>query len=190
MPKLLGVTGYSGAGKTSAIEHLAARSGADRIYVGQLVADEVIAQGLLPGADSEKTVRVGLRDRFGMAGLALLVAPAIQTSFTAGRSVLIDAVCSLEELDYYRATFDAAPTLVSILASFDVRADRVAVRYEKTMTREKLLERDDLEKVVLRTDLAIEAANIKIENEAGLPELYRQLDSQVCSLIPTNHKCP
>jgi len=187
MPKLLGVTGYSGAGKTSAIEHLAARSGADRIYVGQLVADEVIAQGLPPGAGSEKTVRVGLRNRFGMAGLAVFVTPAIQTSFAAGRSVLIDAICSLEELDYYRATFDVTSILVSVLASFDIRADRVAARH-KAMTREELLERDDLEKVVLRTDLAIEAANIQITNEASLPELHRQLESQVCGLIRAVHK--
>jgi dephospho-CoA kinase len=138
MPKLLGVTGYSGAGKTSAIEYIAARSAADRIYVGQLVADEVIAQGLPPGADSEKAVRVRLREVNGMAGLAVLVAPAIRASFALGRSVLIDAICSLEELNYYRETLDATAVLVAILASFEARADRVAVRHEKTMTREKV----------------------------------------------------
>jgi dephospho-CoA kinase len=158
MPKLLGVTGYSGAGKTSAIEHITARSGANRIYVGQLVADEVIARGLQPGADSERTVRVDLRELHGMEGLAVLVSPAIRANFALGRSVVIDAVCSLEELFYYRKTFDASAALVSILASFDVRADRVALRSEKAMTREKLVERDEIENNVLRTDLAIEAA--------------------------------
>jgi dephospho-CoA kinase len=190
MPKLLGVTGYSGAGKTSAIEYLAARSGANRIYVGQLVADEVTARGLPPGADSEKTVRVGLRDLHGMAGLAVLVTPAIRANFALGRSVLIDAICSLEEIDYYRETFDASAVLVSILASFDIRAERVAVRSEKTMTREKLVERDELENIVLRTNLVIEAAEIKICNEGDLPELHEQLDAHVCGLLPSFHKCP
>jgi dephospho-CoA kinase len=179
MPKLLGVTGYSGAGKTSAIEYLAARSRANRIYVGQLVADEVLARGLPPGADSERAVRVSLRELHGMAGLAVLVAPAIQTNFALGRSVLIDAICSLEELDYYRKTFDAAAVLVSIFASFDVRADRVAVRSEKTMTREKLVERDELENVVLRTNLAMEAAEIKIYNEGDFANFHDQLDAHV-----------
>jgi dephospho-CoA kinase len=190
MPKLLGVTGYSGAGKTSAIEYLAARSGANRIYVGQLVADEVIARGLPPGADSEKTIRIGLRDLHGMAGLAVLVTPAIRANFALGRSVLIDAICSLEEMNYYRETFDATAVLAAILAPFDARADRVAVRYEKTMTREKLLERDALEKAVLRTDLAIEAASIKISNDRDLPEFHNQLDTYICGLIPIFHKCP
>jgi dephospho-CoA kinase len=190
MPKLLGVTGYSGAGKTSAIEYIASKSGANRIYVGQLVADEVVAQGLPPGADSEKAVRVRLRELHGLAGLAVLVAPAIQASFALGRSVLIDAICSLEEINYYRETFDATAVLVAILAPFDARADRVAVRYEKTMTREKLIERDELEKAVLRTDLAIEAASIKISNERDLPEFHNQLDADVCGLIPVFHKCP
>lgn len=190
MPKLLGVTGYSGAGKTSAIEYVAARSGANRIYVGQLVADEVVARGLPPGADSEKAVRVRLRELHGMAGLAVLVAPSIQASFSLGRSVLIDAICSLEELDYYRKAFDTTAVLVSILASFDVRADRVAVRYEKAMTREKLVERDDIENVVLRTNLAIEAAEIKICNERDWPEFHNQLDASVCGLLPSFHRCP
>lgn len=79
---------------------------------------------------------------------------------------------------------------MSILASFDVRADRVALRSEKTMTREKLLERDEIENNVLRTDLAIEAAEIKIFNEGDLLELYERLDSHVCGLIPPFHKCP
>lgn len=79
---------------------------------------------------------------------------------------------------------------MSILASFDVRADRVAVRSEKTMTREKLVERDELENNVLRTDLAIEAAEIKICNEGDLPDLHEQLDAHVCGLIPSFHKCP
>lgn len=190
MPKLLGVTGYSGAGKTSAIEYLAAQSGANRIYVGQLVADEVIAQGLAPGADSEKTVRVRLRELYGMTGLAVLVAPAIHASFALGQSVLIDAICSLEELDYYRETFDKTAVLVAILASFDVRADRIAIRRERATTREKLVERDELENVVLRTNLAIEAAEIKIHNEHHLPELHEQLDAHVCGLLPPYHKCP
>jgi dephospho-CoA kinase len=190
MPKLLGVTGFSGAGKTSAIEYIASKTGANRIYVGQLVADEVIAQGLPPGADSEKAVRVRLREVHGMAGLAVLVEPTIRASFGLGRPVLIDAICSLEEINYYRETLDATAVLVAILAPFDARADRVAARHEKTMTREKLLERDELEKTVLRTDLAIEAASIKISNERELPEFHNQLETHVCGLISVIHKCP
>lgn len=190
MPKVLGVSGYSGAGKTCSAEYIAARSGANRIYVGQLIADEVIARGLPIGPDSEKAVRVGLREVHGMAGLAVLVTPTIKASFALGRSVVIDAICSLEELDHYRKTFDPTAILVSILASFDVRADRVAVRSEKIITREKLIERDELENNVLRTGLVIEAAEIKIYNDGDLPGLHKQLDAQVCGLIPSRHKCP
>jgi dephospho-CoA kinase len=188
MPKLFGVTGYSGAGKTSAIDYIASQSGADRIYVGQLVSDEVISQGLPLGPDSEKSVRVRLRELHGKAGLAALVAPTIRASVALGRSVLIDAICSLEEMDYYRTKFDPTAILVSISARFDVRADRVAIRRAKIMTREKLLERDVLENTILRTDLAIKAANIEIQNEASFPEFHRQLDLQVCGLLPTDHK--
>ena len=117
-------------------------------------------------------------------GIALMPERTVQTNFALGRSVLIDAICSLEELDYYRKTFDATAVLVSILTSFDVRADRVAVRPEKAMTREKLVERDELENVVLRTNLAIEAAEIKIFNEGDFADFHDQLDAHVRGLIP------
>jgi dephospho-CoA kinase len=190
MPKLLGVTGYSGAGKTSAIEYIAGKSGANRIYVGQLVADEVIERRLPPGADSERAVRVSLRQLHGVAGLAILVAPAIRANFSVGRSVLIDAICSLEEMEYYRKTFDATAVLVSILASFDVRADRVAVRSEKAMTRDELLQRDELENMILRTDIAIEAAEIAICNEGDFSKFHNQLDERVCDLLTPDQRCP
>lgn len=183
MPKLLGVAGYSGAGKTSAIEYIASRCGAVRIYVGQLVTDEVTKRGLEPGPDSEKAVRVSLRKLHGMTGLALLAAPAIKESFARGHSVLIDAICSLDEIEYYRKTFDTTAALVSIVTSFEVRAMRLAARSEKTMSREKLIERDELENMVLRTDLVIDAAQIRICNEGSPAELYGQLDGRVCNLL-------
>jgi dephospho-CoA kinase len=183
MASLLGITGYSGAGKTTAIEHLVSTCGADRIYVGQLVADEVAARGMAPGPESEKAVRKDLRKRVGMEGLAVLVAPAVSRSLTRGKPVIIDAICCLQEMDYYRRTFDQSASLVSIIASFDVRAIRVHSREEKRMTVEQLRERDDLENTFLRTDLAIRAATIAICNNGDLIQLHQLLDDQVRHLV-------
>jgi dephospho-CoA kinase len=183
MPSLIGVTGYSGAGKTTAIEHLVATCGASRIYVGQLIADEVARLGMPCGPDSEKTVRKELRDRDGMEALAVLVEPAVRKNLESGRPVMIDAICCLQEIDYYRKTFDQNAPLISVVTSFEARVSRAQVRREKPMTREQLMERDELENTFLETNLAIEAAIIKVSNEGSLDDLHRQLDDRVRYLV-------
>jgi hypothetical protein len=120
-----------------------------------------------PGPASEKTVRKNLRKRDGMEALAVLVAPAVRSSLALGRPVIIDAVCCLQEMEYYRQTFDQGAPLVSVSTSFDIRANRVGVRAEKPMTVEELLERDVLENTFLRTDLAIAAASTAICNDGA-----------------------
>lgn len=183
MPSLLGIAGYSGAGKTTAIKHLVSTCGADRIYVGQLVADEVVARGMAPGPESERAVRTELREQGGMEGLAVLVGPAVRRSLANGKPVIIDAIYCLEEIDYYRRTFDQGASLVSIISSFDVRAIRVSSRGEKPLTVAQLRERDELENTLLRTDLAIQAATVAIYNNGDLIQLHRLLDEQVRHLV-------
>jgi dephospho-CoA kinase len=183
MPTLFAVTGFSGAGKTTAIDFISRSSEASSIYVGQLINDEIIRLGLEPGADSERAVRLDFRQRHGMAGLAALAASAIRSDLERGKIVLVDAVYSVEELNYYREHCDSHAQLISIEASFDVRANRVAVRADKTLTRDELLKRDELERINLRTDLAIACATIVIKNEGSLSVFQEELETQVCNLI-------
>jgi dephospho-CoA kinase len=183
MPNLFAVTGFSGAGKTTAIDFIANASGTSRVYVGQLINDEVVRRGLPPGADSERAVRLDFRQKHGMAGLAALAASTIRSDIERGGTVLVDAVYSIEELNYYREYCDEHAQLISVDASFDIRADRVAVRIDKALTRDELLKRDELERTHLRTDLAIASATIAIRNESSLSVFQEELRKQVCDLI-------
>jgi hypothetical protein len=45
------------------------------------------------------------------------------------------------------------------------------------------LKRDELERINLRTDLAIAAATIAIKNENSLADFHEGLQKQVCDLI-------
>jgi dephospho-CoA kinase len=190
MMPLFAVTGFSGAGKTTAIDFISGYPKRSRVYVGQLINDEVVRRGLLPGADSERIVRLDFRQRHGMAGLAALAASTIRGDLERGDTVFVDAVYSVEELDYYREHCDHDAQLISIEASFDVRADRVAIRTDKTLTRDELLKRDELERVNLRTDLAIASAAISIRNEGSLSLFQETLQTQVCTLIASYQRCP
>jgi dephospho-CoA kinase len=183
MARLIAVTGFSGAGKTTAINYVAAATSSNRIYVGQLVLDEIRKRGLPLGAESERIVRLDLRQRHGLAGLAVLATSEIQQSLKLGKSVLVDAVLSVDELDHYRQYCDSTTYLASILTSFDVRADRLASRTERKLSRDELLKRDDLELVSLRTDRAIAAADTSISNEGTLRVFEQRLRRVLCKLI-------
>jgi len=183
MSNLFAVTGFSGAGKTTAIDFIADVSKSGRVYVGQLIKDEVTRRRLPPGADSELSVRQDFRRQHGMAGLAALVTPTIRSDIEGGRTILVDAVYSLEELNYYREHCDTHAQLISIEASFEVRASRVAVRTDKALTREELFRRDEFEKTNLHIGLAIASATIAIRNEGSLSALQQDLQAQVCNLI-------
>jgi dephospho-CoA kinase len=168
MTRLIAVTGYSGAGKTTALELIQRKIPSNIFYVGQIVGDEVLKRGLPPGPDSERAVRLQLRSEQGMAALANLAAPVIIRALGADAKVLIDAVCNIEEFEHYCSHCDEEALLISVEASFDVRANRVANRSRKTLSREELLERDEVERCILRTDLAMASAKLRVSNEQSL----------------------
>jgi len=181
--RLIAVTGYSGAGKTTAIELIAKLFPSTILYVGQLVNDEILRRQLPLGPESERMVRLELRKDNGMAALAGLAAPQVLRELRAGRAALIDAVYNVEEFAHYRAHCDRDAKLISIEASFDIRADRVARRNGKPLSREQLLERDEVERCTLRTDVAITSAALRVTNEASVADLQAQLQSKLPSLL-------
>ena len=185
MTRLIAVTGYSGAGKTTALEIIQKKCLGSILYVGQIVSDEVLKRGLQPGPASEKSVRLQLRQEHGMAALANLATPQIIRDLGSDKTVLIDAVCNVEEFEHYRSHCDHEALLISIEASFDVRAERVASRPSKALSREELLERDEIERCILGTDKAIESAALHVSNEASVDALNALLSNELSDFL--NH---
>jgi dephospho-CoA kinase len=177
VPKIIAVTGHAGAGKTTAISYWETLGFGRMVYVGQFVVDEVILRQLTLNPENERTVRVDLRRQHGPAYLAKLAIPEIEKTLRAGMDALIDAVLSVHELQSYQERFGAEFRLVAIEADFETRASRLASRGNRSMTFEELCQRDDLERVNLRTDLVITAANFKIENNNSFDDLYAVLRS-------------
>ncbi|WFU81274.1 AAA family ATPase [Bradyrhizobium sp. CIAT3101] len=185
MTRLIAITGYSGAGKTTALEIIQKKCAGSILYVGRIVGDEVLRRGLPPGPASEKSVRLQLRHEHGMAALAHLATPQIVRELGSDKAVLIDAVCNIEEFNHYRLHCDREALLISIEASFDVRAERVASRPSKALSREELLERDEVERCTLRTDKAMESAALHVSNEASLDALAVLLSNELRDFL--NH---
>jgi dephospho-CoA kinase len=174
MGRLIAVTGFSGAGKTTATHLLESAGVGYRIYAGQIVLDEVAARGLPQGRDSENIVQLDLRREHGPLALATLVTPQILQHLEAGSSILLDAILSVAEMGYYREQCKDRFMLLAILASFEVRANRLETR-ERTSTSAQLQERDRNETESLNIGNVIGAADYQIINEGSLEDFEKKL---------------
>jgi len=147
--RVLAVVGLAGAGKSEVVRLLVAHAEAAgremaSVYFGGVVIDEVTARGLEVNQTNERAVREELRATHGMAAMAALSLPRIQAALDAGQNVLIDGLYSFAE---YEVLTGAGLPLVTIAVHADraVRAQRLANRPSRPLTRAEMDARDDAE---------------------------------------------
>lgn len=148
-PFVIGVCGFAGVGKTTAIDFLRSHCGGHTIYVGQVVIDEVRRRQLELTPENEKAVRLDLR-KDDPAALIALKRSSLENSLNQGDPVLIDAVMLMEEFHFIRAHSGNAPVfLLQITADLETRVRRLNDRKLRTLTREQAQARDvtELEKL-------------------------------------------
>lgn len=172
---LLAFAGFGGAGKTTAIEHLARQRFGQRVYLGQAVLDEIDRLGLELTPQSEGRVRMELRDRFGPGAFADRGAPEIEALLRSGECPLVDAIFKPEEYARLQSCGQERSVLIAIEASFDVRAERLQRRDDRAYTPEELRRRDQMETADLGTSAVIQAANFRVSNEGSLEEFHQTI---------------
>jgi dephospho-CoA kinase len=179
MAYLIAVTGLSGAGKTTAVNYLQEIGVGQKIYLGQAILAEVRTRGLPAGPDSEREVRSDFRQQYGPAALAVLAGPQISECLNQDTNVLIDAIFDDQEYTFIRSLCPSTSSflLFSVLANFDTRSGRLAVRGERPCTREQLASRDEFELSQLGTQNVIDRAKFKIVNEVALDDFEGELQN-------------
>ena len=110
-----------------------------------------------------------------MAALAVRAAPNLQERLNDGCRILVDAICNVEESDFYRNKFGNNLVVVAIDAPFAARAQRLAIRPLRPMTAEQLRERDIYEIETLRLRQVAEKADITIQNVDGIDQFEDKL---------------
>jgi dephospho-CoA kinase len=174
MTYLIAAVGLSGAGKTTGLQYLASLCDGEYVYLGQAVLDAVQEQGLAKSPENERMVRLALRERHGPAVLVKLNAETVIGHLKVGVPVLLDAIFNLEELDLVRSIASSVPIhLISIIAPFNVRCERVKSRPDRPFTASELQARDKTELETLGTEKVLAAASNSIVNESSL-EVYHE----------------
>jgi dephospho-CoA kinase len=177
MAYVIGVTGLSGVGKTTAIVHFENLGLGQRVYLGEEVLKELNSRGLARNSANEQSIRLNLRQIEGPAVLAMRAAPLIKRILARGTNVFLDAIFAIEEYQYLQTSFPGSRLmLLAIIASREVRLLRLASRPERPLTSEEMGVRDANELSRLKTGNVIDHANYIIENESTLIVFQRALE--------------
>ncbi|MBV7522579.1 AAA family ATPase [Ensifer sp. ENS12] len=174
MASLIGVCGFTGAGKSTALEIIREKAGGDRIYLGHAIYTALAERGLPRTAGNERQIREELRAA-DAAALARLNAPAIARCLATGQHALIDAVMSLAEFEFLVGHMSCPVHLVHVDANFEIRSSRLKERPERSMTPHEVELRDRLELEKLKIDQVFRSATAQIPNESSIEEFAQSL---------------
>lgn len=180
-PRALALVGMPGAGKTLCAAHLAER-GFYTLRFGGLVVEEVQRRGLDVNPSNERIVREELRRQHGMAAMAVLSLPALQDALATRGHIIIDGLYSFSEYKLLLERLGAPLLLLAIVASRQLRYQRLAERAVRPMTKAESLERDFREIEKLEKGGPIAIADYTLLNEGAPADLLRRLDALMSML--------
>ncbi len=180
-PLALALVGMPGAGKTICAEHLAER-GFFTLRFGALVVGEVQRRGWEVNPANERIVREDLRQKHGMAAMAVLSLPALQEALTTRHHIIIDGLYSFSEYKLLSTELGAPLLLLAIVASRELRYQRLVERATRPMTPAESRERDFREIEKLEKGGPIAIADFTLLNEGSPADLLRRLDSLLADL--------
>ena len=179
---LIALTGLTGSGKSTAIEHWVGSGIGKCYYAGAVIHDEVVARGLAATPDNERIVRQSLREKHGMAVVASRAAPKLAKCCDHD-NFFLDAIYNVEELECYRQHLGKNLKLISISAKPEVRYERLAVRQDRPISSDKAKARDDYEINKLDIGSVMSEADLECINEASLLEFKQSLDILIAKIL-------
>lgn len=168
--QVIGIVGLPGSGKSEAAA-VAREAGIPVVTMGDVIRAACRDRGLDPAVHHGRVAQA-LRAEDGPAAIAERTLPRIEEALEESDTVLVDGIRSDVEVDRFEDAFGEAFTLVSIVAPFETRADRVSDRGRDADAAdggEALRDRDERELGFGMGD-AMERADVVIENDGSLAE--------------------
>lgn len=183
MKELVCVTGLPGAGKSIASDFFVEK-GFQYVRFGQVVLDEVMKRGLAVKESNERDVREELRDKYGMAAMAILNLPKFNALLEKG-NVIGDGLYSFEEYKVLKKEFGNQLVVVAIYAPPRMRYERLTQRKRsvddkiarfRPLTIEEAESRDLAEIENLNKGGTIAMADFTILNIKDIEHFKRELE--------------
>lgn len=171
---LLCVVGLPGVGKTVAAEYFAERNGTV-IEFGKTINDYISKHGMKHNETNHKKIREELRNKYGMAALAILHEKQILKAFEKNKIVVVDGMRSWEEYLYLKKTLKGIKIVITaLLADKELRLKRIKERgYRDGLCGEK---RDLDELIGINMAPTIGFADYFVDANGSLEDLKDKLE--------------
>jgi len=178
---ILAIVGLVGAGKTEITEYVMKKTGWPKVYFGDATFDEMKKEGLEINEVNERKTREGIRAKFGMGGYAILNIPRVK-GFFKNSSVVVESLYSWEEYLEMKKEFGDVFKVLAVFASPDIRAERMANRSYRPLTKEEFFSRDYAQIENSHQAGPVARADFMVLNEGTLEELHKQIDEIISKL--------
>ena len=149
---------------------------AEIIYFGGVVREQLRVQGLDVTPENERKAREEIRQKHGMAAVAKLAAEPLQSALSSGKSVVIDGLYSLAELDLLRQKLHCPLILIALHSSRKLRYERLRNRPKRPFLPEEVDRRDEHEIRSLDKGGPIALADYHVVNDGDLEQFTKTLE--------------
>ncbi len=180
---ILAIVGLPGCGKTEAINYLMEKLSCPKVYFGDVVMDQLQAQGLEINEANERKVREELRAKYGMTAMAVKSLPKIEEQLQKQDTVLVESLYSWEEYLTLKEKFADTLKIIAIYSSPQTRIKRLENRPQRPLTAMEVESRDKSQIENLHQAGPIAVADYTIINEGAIQELHEQIDKTVNTII-------
>jgi dephospho-CoA kinase len=183
MYKLVCIAGLPGSGKSTASDFFV-RKGFQYLRFGQIVLDEVQKRKLSTNEQNERMIREELRQKYGMAAMAILNLPKFKKLLKIGNTIG-DGLYSFEEYKFLKKEFGKRFITIAIYAPPSLRYERLAKRKfdpkdksfrNRPLTPKEAESRDFAEIEHLNKGGTIAMADYTIVNTKDLKYFRKQLN--------------
>ncbi|MEK7068132.1 MAG: AAA family ATPase [Patescibacteria group bacterium] len=179
---ILAVVGLPGSGKTETINYLRQKLNCPKVYFGDVVMDELKNQGLEVNEVNERKIREGLREKYGMAAMAIKSLPKIKEILATSDHVLVESLYSWEEYLILQEEFGDNFKILAVYSSPATRYARLQHRPTRPLTAAEARSRDYSQIANLHQAGPIAIADYTVINEGAMKELYEQIEKIVNKL--------
>lgn len=177
--KIIAFVGLAGAGKSSAVDYVAAK-GFPKIYFGGVIYQAMREAGIEITPESQQTFREEIRAREGKDFVVKRVIQQANDLIASGqRRILFDGLYTWTEYRMLKHEFPGELTVAAIVAPRRLRHRRLAVRPERPFTAKEATERDWSEIENLEKGGPIAIADHYIINDGDLEKLHTQIDQEL-----------
>jgi dephospho-CoA kinase len=177
--KIIAFVGLAGAGKSSAVEYVAAK-GYPKIYFGGIIYQAMDEAGIEITPESQQIFREEIRAREGKDFVARRVIKQANDLIESGQKrILFDGLYTWDEYRILKHEFPGELSVVAIVAPRRLRHRRLATRPERPFTAKEATERDWTEIENLQKGGPIAMADHYVVNDGDLDKLHAQVDEVI-----------